>query len=154
MKTDKAVSLCGQASAHTVTAIPFLFFNQLQLCGGFEYCNILRVRPQGRNTKPHHPIVPSSTFFLPVRQICSMFPASIAFCGHILTAWNILPLSSQPDLPSATFYLGCPFVLVFTPGRICCQCAQPQGAVVLLTVCMGAPFLPPWDGMYAEAGVV
>lgn len=45
------------------------------------------------------------------------------------------PLSQTFLLPHS-FYLGCPFALVFTPGRICCQCAQPRRAVVLLTVCM------------------
>lgn len=155
MKTDKAVSLCGQASAHTVTAVPFLFFNQLQLCGVFEYCNIFRVRPQGRNTKPHHPIVPSSTFFLPVRQICSMFPASIAFCGHILMAWNILPLSSQPDLPSATFFLPwVSFCISLYPWKnMLSVCTTSEGCCVAYCV-YGASFLPPWYGMYAEAGVV
>lgn len=146
MKTDKAVSLCGQASAHTATAIPFLFLSQLQLCGVFAYCNILRVRPQGRNTKPHHPGVPSSMFFLPVRQICSMFPPSIAFGGHVLMAWNILSLFSQPDLPSARFHLGCSFSICPYPRKGVLSVCTASGAVVLLAVCTGAPSPPPWDG--------
>ena len=154
MKTDKAVSLCGQASAHTATAIPFLFFSQLQLCGVFAYCNILRVRPQGRNTKPQHPVVPSSMFFLPARQICSMFPPSIASCGHVLMAWNILSLFSQPDLPSARFHLGCSFSICPYPWkRVLSDCTTSGGCCVACCV-YGSPFPASMGWWYAEAGVV
>ena len=123
----------------TVTAIPFLFFNQLQLCGVFEYCDILRVRPQGRNTKPHHPIVPSSTFFLPLRQMCSMFPPSIAFCGHILMAWNILSLSSQPGLPSARFYFGCSFCISPYPWKSVLSVCPTSGGCCVAYCVYGSP---------------
>ena len=123
----------------TVTAIPFLFFNQLQLCGVFEYCDILRVRPQGRNTKPHHPMVPSSTFFLPLRQMCSMFPPSIAFCGHILMAWNILSLSSQPGLPSARFYFGCSFCISPYPWKSVLSVCPTSGGCCVAYCVYGSP---------------
>lgn len=116
----------------------------------FECCNILRVRPQGRNTKPHS-IVPSRTFFLPGRQIYLLFPPSSAFVGNILMTWNILSPSSKPDLPSARFHLGyscSPLALVLTPGRVCCQFAQPRGwgGVLCCFLCIHEPLscVPAW----------
>ena len=81
-------------------------------------------------------------------------PSSIAFCGHILIAWNILSLSSQPGLPSAGFYLGCSFRISPYPWKSVPSVCPTSGGCCVAYCVYGAPLLPPRDGVYAEAGVV
>lgn len=79
----KQIKLFHCASKHlfaTVITILFLFFSQLRLSGVFECSNILKIRPQGMNTKSYC-IILSNTFFFPAKQICLLFLPSSVFVG-------------------------------------------------------------------------
>lgn len=95
----------GKRLLTTVAAIPFLFFNQLELSGVFEYCNIPKIRPPMEEYKTTF----SCTFqcVLPSSKACLLtVPSLQCLCGSRLMTWNILSLSSKPDLPSTRFHLG------------------------------------------------
>lgn len=95
----------GKRLLTTVAAIPFLFFNQLELSGVFEYCNIPKIRPPMEEYKTTF----SCTFqcVLPSSKARLLtVPSLQCLCGSRLMTWNILSLSSKPDLPSTRFHLG------------------------------------------------
>lgn len=97
----------------------------------FECCNILRIRPPREEYKPYSTTL-SSTFFLPAKQFCLLFPPSGAFVGTFSWPGIILLLSSKPDLSSARLHLGFSVLLfssVLTLGRESCQCAWPLGGL-------------------------
>ena len=111
----------------------------------FECCNILRLRPQERNTKPYSTML-SSTCLLPARQICLLFLPSGTFVGTFSWPGIILLLSSKPDLSSARFHLGFSvllFSLVLTPGRESCQVVQPLGGLCCF-LCTLKPLFCVW----------
>lgn len=84
------------------------------------------------NTKPYS-VVLSSTFFLPEKQSCLLFPPSSAFVR--IFSWPGISSSSQisfkPDLPSARLHLGlCVlFASVLTPGKVHWPFAKSLGVL-------------------------
>lgn len=142
----KRIQLFHCAGKHlltAITAVPILFFNEFQLRGVLEYCNVFRIGPQGRNTKPYF-LVPPNTFFLPTKAVCLLFPPSSAFVGTF--SWpgisSYFPLTFQiPLLPDFTleflfFFCICPYL-----GRVSSQCAQPLG---ILCCFLGLHKPPSW----------
>lgn len=122
-KQIKGFHCAGKRLLPAIPAIPFLGCLSVVMYSGVD--------PQGRNTKPHS-IVLSSTFFLPARPICLLFPSSSAFVGTF--SWPGIssrsPLSQLFLLPDSTLDIFCSsFALALTPGRVRCQPAQPPGVL-------------------------